>query len=84
MAKKKSKPTKKGKPATKRKKGGAKKKAAPPSPIRKRTTYANIPTTGTSTADVTQAITNALGANNTDVFGSDNFVNITVQKQGGG
>ena len=83
MAKKKSKPAKKAKPATKRKKGGAKKKAAPPSPIRKRTTYANIETTGTSTADVTQAITDELGANNTDVFGSDNFVNITVQKQGG-
>ena len=84
MAKKKSKPAKKAKPATKRKKGGAKKKAAPPSAIRRKTTYANIETTGTSTAAVTEAITNALGANNTDVFGADSFVNITVQKQGGG
>jgi len=83
MAKKKSKPAKKGRPATKRKKGGAKKKAAPPSAITRKTTYANITTTGTSTADVTQAITNALGADNTDVFGADNFVKITVQKVDG-
>jgi hypothetical protein len=65
-------------------KKSVKKKATPPPPVAGvRTTYAPIKSPGTSTAAVTQAISDALGSDTTDVFGSDNTVYLTVQKQGG-